>query len=234
MNASYLLMWLEGPLQSWGHDSKYGRRETLDFPTKSGVLGLILAALGAGGTQRTRLAQYAKFEMRVLAFPKQQASGVLSHTPQLEDFHMVGSGYDEKDPWQSLLIPKTSEGKKAVGGGTKLTYRYYVQDMAYAVWLHVPHDQVDDIVASLKAPKWDLSLGRKSCVPTEMIYQGTFDNAQQAQAYAEEMARAKQRSLHFTVHEGVQEEHDKLLTLNDVPVQFGDNKQYRDRKCLLC
>ncbi len=34
--------------------------------------------------------------------------------------------------WQNLLIPKTSDGKKAVGGGTKMTYRYYLQDMAFA------------------------------------------------------------------------------------------------------
>ena len=38
---SYLLLWLEGPLQSWGADSKYYNRTTLPFPTKSGILGLL-------------------------------------------------------------------------------------------------------------------------------------------------------------------------------------------------
>lgn len=46
MSQPYLLLWLEGPLQSWGHDSRFGRRETLHFPTKSGVLGMVCAALG--------------------------------------------------------------------------------------------------------------------------------------------------------------------------------------------
>ena len=46
MSTSYLLLWLEAPLQSWGADSKFGRRDTLNFPTKSGVTGLLLCALG--------------------------------------------------------------------------------------------------------------------------------------------------------------------------------------------
>lgn len=41
-----LLLRLAGPLQSWGVDSKFEIRDTLDFPTKSGVIGLLAAALG--------------------------------------------------------------------------------------------------------------------------------------------------------------------------------------------
>ena len=47
----YLLLWLEGPLQAWGYDSKFGRRDTLPFPTKSGLLGLLCCARGAGGPE---------------------------------------------------------------------------------------------------------------------------------------------------------------------------------------
>ena len=36
-----LLLWLEAPLQSWGAGSRYGRRDTLPFPTRSGILGLL-------------------------------------------------------------------------------------------------------------------------------------------------------------------------------------------------
>ena len=49
MANPYLLLWLEAPLQAWGHDSKFGRRDSLDFPTKSGVLGLLCCARGARG-----------------------------------------------------------------------------------------------------------------------------------------------------------------------------------------
>lgn len=41
-----LLLELSGPLQAWGSDSRFVRRETRMLPTKSGVIGLIAAAEG--------------------------------------------------------------------------------------------------------------------------------------------------------------------------------------------
>ena len=229
MNHPYLLLWLEGPLQSWGHDSRFGRRDTLGFPTKSGVLGLLCCALGAGGEQREWLASLANLDLQLVACtPADKLSKAAPRLPLLRDFHMVGSGYDDADPWQSLLIPKTSEGKKAVGGGTKMTYRYYLQDMAFAVVLQVPADQAETLAAALQNPVWEIYLGRKACVPTELVYQGTFATADDALATAANLAVQKNRAASFVVRQG---EHDgEVITLNDVPLQFGPHKRYRDRR----
>lgn len=43
---STLLLRLAGPLQSWGTDSKFEVRRTENEPSKSGVIGLVAAALG--------------------------------------------------------------------------------------------------------------------------------------------------------------------------------------------
>lgn len=43
---STLLLRLAAPLQSWGVDAKFEKRGTARVPTKSGVLGLVAAALG--------------------------------------------------------------------------------------------------------------------------------------------------------------------------------------------
>lgn len=43
---STLLLRLAAPIQSWGSDSKFEHRTTQREPTKSGVIGLIAAALG--------------------------------------------------------------------------------------------------------------------------------------------------------------------------------------------
>lgn len=233
MSQPYLLLWLEGPLQSWGHDSRFGRRDTLPFPTKSGVLGLVCAALGAGGPQTSLLARLAGLDMQVHSFARLNPQGAAApREPLLRDFHMVGSGYDDRDPWQSLLIPKTSDGKKAVGGGTKMTYRYYLQDQAFAVLLQVPDDLIADIAHALQYPVWDLSLGRKSCVPTEFVFQGQFANQDEALATALQLAGQKQRTRDFMVLQGAVAG-GELLTLNDVPLQFGEQKRYRDRQVTL-
>lgn len=229
MNDQYLLLWLEAPLQSWGHDSKFGRRDTLDFPTKSGVLGLICCALGAGGPQVEWLARWLSLDMQIAAFMRTDGIGrPLARPPLLRDFHMVGSGYDDRDPWQNLLIPKTSDGKKAVGGGTKMTYRYYLQDAAFAAAVQVPAEYQDSVVEALKNPVWDLYLGRKSCVPTELIFQGVHANADSAFAAALEIAALKRRCEALRVLQG--EHEGEVFTLNDVPAQFGDHKKYRDRR----
>ena len=229
MNDPYLLLWLEAPLQAWGHDSKFGRRDSLDFPTKSGVLGLLCCARGAAGEQAEWLQRWAELDMQVQAYvPVDRQSNAIPPLPLLRDFHMVGSGYDDKDPWASLMIPKTSEGKKAVGGGAKMTYRYYLQDMAFAVALQSPKSELDSAAEALKNPVWDLYLGRKNCVPTEFILQGVHDSAAEAMARAGQLGEEKQRRAAFHVLQG---EHDgEVLTLNDVPMQFGGQKKYRDRR----
>lgn len=43
---SVLLLTLSGPMQSWGHSSRFANRDTGREPTKSGVLGLLAAAQG--------------------------------------------------------------------------------------------------------------------------------------------------------------------------------------------
>jgi CRISPR system Cascade subunit CasD len=229
MSEPYLLLWLEAPLQSWGHDSKFGRRDSLDFPTKSGVLGLLCCARGVAGEQTEWLARWADLDMQVEAYVRADWQGKAQpRLPLLRDFHMIGSGYDDKDLWANLLIPKTSDGKKAVGGGTKMTYRYYLQDMAYAVALQGPEAELQVVAEALRNPVWDLYLGRKNCVPTEFICQGVHADIRQAMEKAGQLAQEKQCRLSFRVLQG---EHDgEVLTLNDVPLQFGEHKQYRDRR----
>ena len=236
MSARFLLLWLEAPLQSWGADSRFGRRDTLNFPTKSGVTGLLLCALGASGAQKELLSKLAPLKQTVVSYARTQkskdgASQKVDRESLLRDFHMVGSGYDDANPWENLLIPKTSEGKKAVGGGTKLTYRYYLQDAKFAVVLEVPAELVTTFVGALQSPVYDLYLGRKNCVPTDFIYRGCFENEGEALQKANEIGREKDLMVEdFRVVDGDHSDSGEGMTLNDVPVQFGEIKRYRDRR----
>ena len=44
--SEVLVLRLAGPLQSWGSSSRFTRRSTEAFPTKSGIVGLLAAAQG--------------------------------------------------------------------------------------------------------------------------------------------------------------------------------------------
>jgi len=220
----YVLLWLEGPLQSWGYDSRYGRRESLNFPTKSGVLGIILAAMGAGGEQRELLSDLSQYRHTVLSYVRAASTSPV----QLRDFHMVGSGYDTSDKWQNLLVPKTELGKASDGGGSKITHRAYIQDGAFAVVIEADEQLAQKIERSIREPVWDISLGRKSCPPSDVVSRGVFDNFESACTFADDIAQEKNRQRKFVVYDEERNDGD-LLTLTDVPVQFGIQKRYRER-----
>lgn len=236
MSTQYILLWLEAPLQAWGADSKFGRRDSLRFPTKSGVTGLLLCALGAKGEQTELLSELANLKQTVVSYARTRTSGEgesqkVDREPLLMDFHMVGSGYDDTDPWEKLLIPKKSDGKPAVGGGTKMTYRYYLQDARFAVVLEVTEKSAALFSEALQNPTYDLYLGRKNCVPTDFIYRGVFESEKTALQKAGEIAQEKGSLVEdFRVVDGEQNDDGDVMTLNDVPVQFGEFKKYRDRR----
>lgn len=64
---STLLLRLAGPMQSWGTDSKFDVRRTQREPSKSGVLGLVAAAMGIRRDEKEALTPLAalRFGVRV-------------------------------------------------------------------------------------------------------------------------------------------------------------------------
>ncbi|MDD6177239.1 MAG: type I-E CRISPR-associated protein Cas5/CasD [Ruminobacter sp.] len=226
----YILLWLEGPLQSWGADSKSWQRNTEKFPTKSAITGIILSAMGLGGEQQELLATLAPLDLVVTAYSKS-----ITIPPELKDFHMIGSGFNSDDKWENLQIPKNAIGKKVNGSGSKLSYRYYCQDMAYAVAFQLPENLIESASKYLQSPIWPIYLGRKCCVPSDVVFRGVFPIVEEALKAADTVATNKSKNKIFTVKQGdlseTLEEDDiaDIFSIMDVPISFGLNKKYRER-----
>lgn len=75
---STLLLRLAAPMQSWGVSSKFNRRTSNLEPTRSGVIGLIAAAMGRGREESLTAFSSLKFGVRI------DQPGMLE-----KDFHMV-------------------------------------------------------------------------------------------------------------------------------------------------
>ena len=60
-----LLLRLKGPLQAWGHDSRYQARRTHHAPTKSAVIGLLAAAEGRRRTDPVEDLAGLEFGVRI-------------------------------------------------------------------------------------------------------------------------------------------------------------------------
>jgi len=223
----FLALWLEGPLQAWGYDSRFDTRRTLDFPTRSGLTGLLLAASGDSGPQEELLAQLASFPLTVY--------GCGEVTPVLTDFHMVGNGYDSSSDWEKLMILRNRNHKipNAQGntqGGYRVSRRHYLVDRCFAAIWRMPESFADKFAAALQAPVYDIFLGRKCCVPSELVFQGCFDDEAGALAHLCELAQAKGRTLCRRYREVPDSEADEeTLLLADVPVRFGLHKLFRER-----
>jgi len=216
----YIMMWLEGPFQVWGDSSKYGPRDTLPFPTKSGIYGMIIAAMGAKGPQEMLLSLLAEMPQSVISFAKPSV---------LRDFHMIGSGYDDQDGWQRLCIPKKQDGSAAVGGGAKMTYRYYLQEARFAVIQAVNDDLVDQLAQALQFPVYSPCLGRKNCIPTEFVYQGMYQSERDAREAAYGFAAQKGlEKVMMVAEEGSLEDGKQIIA--DIPLRFGNRKEYRERE----
>jgi len=151
---------IDAPLQSWGVSSKFQRRDTENWPTKSALVGLLAAALGIDKNspdEAERLAPLCQLTFSVLRWSKPVPS------LRLTDFHTVGGGYDKKDPFEKLFISrKAGDGSPF---GTVITRRTYLNDSRFIALFEGDASTLKNIAEALHDPGWGLWFGRKSCIP---------------------------------------------------------------------
>jgi CRISPR system Cascade subunit CasD len=186
-----LLLRLAAPLQAWGSGSKFNIRTTEREPTKSGVIGMIAAAMGIQRNDAPELLKPLsgmRFGVRV------EREGIL-----IKDFHMV------------------HEYKNGKETDSHLTERYYLSDAVFIAALEAEsREYLEDIVRALNAPVYPLFLGRRSCPPTLPVVIGISDDELvEALKNAEPLAEAKRSSKRI-----VYESYDGGTVVQDVPVSF--------------
>lgn len=227
--TKFLLLWLEGPLQSWGTSSKFDVRGTEDFPSWSALCGLICCALGRKGEQREFLAELTRYEPIITAFNKVKNGRKIPRT-LLRDFHTVGARYSQDDPFELLMIPKKIDGKKPSGtDGVIVTTRYAVQDGVYAAVMEFEAELAENIADALFHPHWPLYLGRKAYIPTDIICKGLFDSRELAEQALKKIAEDKGLIWDYQVLPGALYDEGDVLECSDVPVSFGLTKEVRTR-----
>jgi len=185
-----------------GYQSRFERRTTLGYPTKSGVVGMLCAAMGVPRNDRDSLRQLANLEMHVL---------VLSAAQRMTDFHTVGGGYDPKED-RDCVPAKVDGGSPA----TVVTYRDYLVNGKFAVLLHGDAALLERCESSLRDPKWGVWLGRKTCIPAAPICHGLFPTREEAGKHMEEVSGS---SAVQEIWETAQFD-EGMDTISDVPVDF--------------
>lgn len=212
-DTAFMALRLEGPLQSWGFESQFSRRNSGLWPTKSGILGMCCAAMGIDrGSQREQelLQRSVETRLLVVALPRFIEFGRLDRrqlaTRRITDYHTV-------------------EGTRRASGeknpNTHLTWRQYLCDSAFGAVLSGGRSLIDELrgingLAGIENPMWGLWLGRKACIPTAPVFAGAATSRVDALKLV-----IGDRELHALSHmEEVDEFGAGVDSLPDQPLSF--------------
>lgn len=157
MSDSCLALRLSGPMQSWGISARLETRQTGLMPTRSAVTGLIFAAMGierGSDEERKLLMQCASLHMHVF-----------------------------RDSSHNVRRLRDYQTYRFEDSKTKYSFRFYVTDTWFVVFLTGDHDLLERIANALKDPVWGIYLGRKCCPPTAPVFAGLFASEEDAHTH---------------------------------------------------
>ncbi len=150
----YLVFRIAAPMGAFGDIAVGERRATWDVPSKSGVLGLVAAALGI---ERIETAKHQALDTSLGFAVRQDQAG-----RPLRDYHTAQAPKARKDKrWRTRR-----EELDADDLNTVLSERIYRVEAAATVVLWVNGERgptLASLEAGLKRPKFTLYVGRKAC-----------------------------------------------------------------------
>ena len=212
-NNVILALYLDSPMQAWGYQSRFNRRTSLPYPTKSGVLGILCAALGVPKSDVDTLRELAALNMEVLS---------LHMSSRWIDYHTVGGGYEPGSP----NIPRIADGTRQKNAA--ITFREYLADAKFGVFLSGNNDLLKRCDSALRNPKWGIWLGRKACIPTSPVAQGIFSTQEEAINHFKQISKGDiQRCI-----TDVEDFENGTDTLPDLPLNFATREFSVRRVCV--
>lgn len=184
-HEAVLALRLAAPLQSWGGEGRFNRRDTRPEPTKSGVTGMLAAA--AGRTRDQDITDLLALRLGV----RGDQPGTL-----LRDYHTVSD-------YRNVSLPSAKVNAKGqqtpAGKATHVTERFYLQDAVFVAAISGPPEAIDTIEQALSYPAFPLALGRRGCPPAGQlvlgVYHGTTIDAALDQIPWQAAEHTKQRRL---------------------------------------
>lgn len=151
----FLILKLHGPMQAWGEHSFEGLRPSGNFPTRSGLLGLLAACLGIRRNDRLRMQQLANSVGLAVRVDEGK-----SKTVKITDYHTVK---DARKEYAGLGSHETIQ-----------TWREYLLDAYFtvALWNHVDAAiSIEELEEAVKFPRFTPYLGRRCCPISRPLFE---------------------------------------------------------------
>lgn len=219
--SKILAIYFDAPMQSYGVESRYDRRTTLSYPSRSAITGILCAAMGINRDDRVFLKKMADMTIETITLPRVVSNSDKNNVLSLKvsrfiDYHTVGAGYDQKS--HKDHIPRKSDGKSS---SNVQSYREYLTDSRFGVLFSGDDALVERCHTALLDPVWGVWFGRKTCIPASPLDQGIFDNQEEAIKKLCELAGCE-KPARF-IRDATFEEGEE--TIMDIPLTFNRSER---------
>jgi CRISPR system Cascade subunit CasD len=214
-DKQFLALRLVGPLQSWGFDSQYNRRNTGLMPTRSAIAGMCCAALGlcrGSIEERQFLVSFSGLHMTTIAIPRNSNGQKELPVRRIQDYQTVQG---------------TRRASGSLNNDCVLTRRMYLSDASFGVLLEGSPDILSKLAEAIADPRWGIWLGRKTCIPSAPVLAGMREDRDEALSL---LIGGKPLEL-FTRQEEAETFAEGRDSLPDVPVSFAsENRVFAPRR----
>lgn len=156
----FLIMKLQGPMQSWGEHTFEGLRPSANIPTKSAVIGLIGACLGIRRNDRKSQKSLVGGIQIAVRADRQDID-----VQKITDYHTI---LDARVDYAGLKSHANSIQ----------TWREYLCDAAFTVAVWETEDcsiTIDRIAKALNHPYFTPYLGRRSCPVSRPLFENIVE-----------------------------------------------------------
>ena len=169
MSREFLILNLAGPLMSYGGVALDQTRPCNDFPTKSMITGLLSNALG---WDDRHLDRSQRLQNRISMASRNEAIVPGGNQP-LWELHTASLRADDL-MWSPSGVPVGRRGSPKTYNSPVMRHTEYRTDLRTVVAIGLePEDEsptASELAQALMYPKKVLFIGRKTCLPSEMIY----------------------------------------------------------------
>lgn len=219
---------LNSPMQSWGNQTtghtSGAYRGTNEFPTYSGVVGLICACCGIN-----RTGNHDKY-IELINSIKYRSALASKQFKIVVDNQNMGGGYRKDIDYERKMVPLTSDGKDWVGmwragiSSAKLSDREYLENADFVVTIETDEVTSNFIASHLKNPMWFPVFGRSCCIPSERIFSGIFNSYNECILDAKKILKSEKLIAYMA---DKPENNYNVFDVYDVPV---NNQQFKYTK----
>lgn len=198
--GDFLILKLHGPMQAWGEHTFEGLRPSANFPTRSGILGILGACLGIARNERDRLQALADgvgmaVRLDARAVTRHDGTTRSLRMVKMTDYHTVK---DAREDYTGLKSHETIQ-----------TWREYLYDAEFTVVLWCrPNSLVClyDLEKAVKMPFFTPYLGRRSCPISRPLFHSRVSALSELEAlkdvaphggtiYSEEKAKVRMKRV---------------------------------------